>query len=237
MALTTEQINLLTAGISFLFTLLVFSYLLGDNPLFRIAVYIFVGVSSGYIAAVAFWLVVVPRLFYPLMPALTSGNMSELGLLLVIWLASFLLLMKASPGLMGMGRIVMAFLVGVGAAVTLAGALTGTLVPQILGTINAFDMTGKDIGGFVEAITNGMIILAGTVLTLAYFHFGARPKADGSMRRLGLIEVLAWGGRLFIGIALGAVFAGVYSAALTALIERLSSLINFITLIRNMLQL
>ena len=48
------------------------------------------------------------------------------------------------------------------------------------------------------------------------------------MRRLGLIEVLAWGGRIFIGIALGAVFAGVYAAALTALIERISSLINFI---------
>jgi hypothetical protein len=48
------------------------------------------------------------------------------------------------------------------------------------------------------------------------------------MRRLGLIEALAWGGRVFIGIALGAVFAGVYAAALTALIERISSLINFI---------
>jgi hypothetical protein len=125
----------------------------------------------------------------------------------------------------------MAFLVGVGAAATLAGALMGTLIPQVWGTINAFDMTSAsgNIGLFIEVITNGVIILAGTVLTLAYFHFGARPKADGSMRRLGLIEILAWGGRIFIGIALGAVFAGVYSAALTSLIERISSLINFIT--------
>ncbi len=56
-----------------------------------------------------------------------------------------------------------------------------------------------------------------------------RPKADGSMRRFGLIEIAAWMGRIFIGITLGAIFAGVYAAALTALIERIASIINFIT--------
>ena len=231
MVISPDQINLVTGVMGFLFTLLVFSYVLGDNPLFRIAVYIFVGVSSGYIATIAWWQVIMPRLVYPLMSAITSGSMLDLGLILVLFLAAILLLMKASPSLTGMGRIVMAFLVGVGAAVTLAGALMGTLIPQVLGTINVFDMTSAsgNIGLFIEVITNGVIILAGTVLTLAYFHFGARPKADGSMRRLGLIEILAWGGRIFIGIALGAVFAGVYSAALTSLIERISSLINFIT--------
>jgi uncharacterized membrane protein len=49
------------------------------------------------------------------------------------------------------------------------------------------------------------------------------------MHRFGLIELFAWVGRIFIGITLGAVFAGVYSAALAALIERFSSLVNFIT--------
>jgi len=231
MLISADLINLVTGLISFLFTLLIFSYVLGDNPLFRIAVYIFVGVSAGYIAAVTWWQVIMPRLVYPLMSAIASGNMLDLGLMLALLFAAFLLLTKASPHLSGMGRIVVAFLVGVGAAVTLAGALIGTLIPQVLGTINAFDMTfvsGKDIGYFIEAISNSVIILVGTVLTLSYFHFGARPKADGSMRRLGLIEALAWGGRIFIGIALGAVFAGVYAAALTALIERISALINFI---------
>jgi hypothetical protein len=231
MIITPDMINLVTGLISFLFTLLIFSYVLGDNPLFRIAVYIFVGVSSGYIAAVAWWQIIMPRLVYPLMSAISSGNMLDLGLMLVLLFAAVLLLAKASPSLSGMGGIVMAFLVGVGAAATLAGALTGTIIPQILGTINAFDMSSasqKGISYFVEAITNGVIILAGTVLTLSYFHFGARPQTDGSMRRLGLIEALAWGGRIFIGIALGAVFAGVYATALTSLIERISSLINFI---------
>jgi uncharacterized membrane protein len=68
------------------------------------------------------------------------------------------------------------------------------------------------------------------ITSLAYFHFGARPQADGSMRRMGLIEIIAWVGRIFIGITLGAIFAGVYAAALTALIERISSLFDFFTL-------
>ncbi len=38
---------------------------------------------------------------------------------------------------------------------------------------------------------------------------------------------MAWLGRIFIAITLGVLFAGVYMAALTAMIERLSSILNF----------
>jgi hypothetical protein len=212
--------------ISFLFTILVLSYLIGDNPLFRIAVYIFVGVSSGYVAAVAWWQVIVPRLIYPL----AYGSVSEKAITAIPLLGAVMILMKISPRLTGLARIAMAFLVGVGAAVIIAGALSGTLVPQISATINAFDMNAANARNIsmVEVIFNGAFILAGTIFTLIYFHFGARPKADGSIRRLGLIEISAWIGRIFIGITLGTIFAGVYAAALTALIERISSLINFL---------
>ena len=222
------SLDLITGAISFLFTLLILSYVIGDNPLFKIGTYIFVGVSAGFIAAIAVWQVVIPRLVSPLIS--TSVSITEKGVLLVPLLGALLLIMKISPRLSGMGRIVMAFLTGVGAAVTIAGALTGTLMPQVSGIINAFDMAPYqgNAGLLRESITNGAIVLFGTIFTLSYFHFGARPRADGSMRRLGLIEIFAWVGRVFIGITLGAIFAGVYAAALTALIERLSSLINFI---------
>lgn len=220
------SIDLITGAVSFLFTLLILSYLIGDNPLFRIAIYIFVGVSSGYIAAVVWWQVIWQRLVSPLL----FGSMLEKGLLLIPLLGSVLILLKISPRFAGLGRVTMAFVVGVGAAVTIAGALSGTLIPQAVGTINAFDVVAASAQNIdiVEVAFNGVFILAGTVFTLIYFHFGARPKADGSMRRFGLIEILAWGGHIFIGITLGAIFAGVYAAALTALIERIASLINFI---------
>jgi len=229
----------LIAGIlGFIFTLLIFSYLIGDNPLFRVAVYIFIGVSSGYIAAVAWWQVIMPRLAHPLISALGSGAVVDSVLMLIPVLGVLFLILF--PRHTGLGQVVMAYLVGVGAAVTIAGALIGTLLPQIQGTVNAFDMSsvaGKDPGYLIEALFNAVVILIGTIVTLSYFFFGARQKTDGSMRRAGLIEIFAAVGRVFIGIALGAVYAGVYAAALTALIERISSLINFITLMRSLLQL
>ena len=224
-------LDLISGVLSFLFTLLIFSYLIGDNPLFRIAVYIFVGVSSGYIAAIAWWQVIWPRLIQPLISAMLGGSLLEKGLIFVPLLGAVLILMKVSPRLAGMSRFVMAFLVGVGAAVTIAGAVAGTLIPQVMGSINAFNtasVAGKDFSYYIELVTNASIILAGTVFTLIYFHFGARAKADGSTRRNGLIEISAWVGRIFIGIILGTVFAGVYAAALTVLIERIMSLIDFL---------
>lgn len=221
--------DLISGVLSFLFTILILSYLIGDNPLFRIAVYIFVGVASGYVAVVIWWQVIIPRLLTPLVSALVTGSLAEQLIMLVPLLGSAFILMKISPRLAGVARITMAFLVGAGAAVIISGALIGTLIPQVEAAINFFDRSAAAARNidFLEVAGNGLIILAGTVTSLIYFHFGARPKADGSMRRFGPIEILAWVGRIFIGITLGAIFAGVYAAALTALIERISSLINF----------
>ena len=38
--------------VSFVVTLLIFSYIFGDNPLFRLASYAFVGVAAGYAVVV-----------------------------------------------------------------------------------------------------------------------------------------------------------------------------------------
>ncbi len=220
------SLDLITGLLSFVFTLFIFSYLIGDNPLFRIAVYIFVGVSSGYIASIAWWQVIWPRLINPLI----FGSILEKGFMLVPLIGAILIFMKILPRMAGMARFAMAFMVGVGAAVTIYGAVAGTLIPQVLGTINIFDLLAASARNVspIESIFNGSVILAGTIFTLIYFHFGARPKADGSMQRMRLIELFAWVGRIFIGITLGTVFAGVYAAALTAFIERIISIINFI---------
>lgn len=212
-----NTLNIFTGLAGLLFTLMIFSYVIGDNFLFRLALYIFTGVSAGYIASVSWWQVLVPKLIIPL----TTNPVQEV-LLLVPLLGIFMIIMKISPRLSGIARFAMAFIVGTAAAVTIAGALRGTLIPQVEGTINAF----SPALGLINIMTNGLAVLLGTALTLIYFHFGAHTRADGSVRRLGVIEILAWLGRFFIGVTLGVVFAGVYAAALTALIERISSMIN-----------
>ncbi len=213
--------DLLVGALSFLFTLMIFSYLLGDNPLFRIATYIFVGATAGYVSAVAMWQVVFPRLIHPLV----YGSGTEKALAVVPLLLAGLLLMKGWPRLSHLGAPAMAYLVGVSAAVAVGGAVIGTLFPQAFASMDAFHLELASIP--IEPFLNAAFILVGLVTTLAYFHFGARVTADGSVRRFGFIEILARVGRIFIAITLGVLFAGVFSASLTAFIERLVSWADF----------
>ena len=71
-------------------------------------------------------------------------------------------------------------------------------------------------------------MLVGTITTLVYFHFGAKATATGPQRG-PLVRVLAWVGQIFIAITFGVIFAGVFMAAMTALIERLTFLGIFVS--------
>ena len=227
MALSSEFIS---AFVSFLITLLILSYLIGDNPLFRAAVYIFVGVSAGYVTAVAWNQVIMPLLIHPIVSGEIFSNFFQAILLAFPLLGSALLLTKASPRLSNLGQLPVAYLSGVGAAVTIGGATLGTLFPQLAATFNNFDIEMAVTREIPTAfmILNGALILIGVIATLAYFHFGARQEDDGAIKRNIFVNILTWVGRVYIAITFGVLFAGVYMAALTALIERMDSIRNFI---------
>ena len=210
------SIEFISAIVGFILTLMIFSYLIGDNPLFRVALYLFIGVSSGYAATVIVYYVLLPKL----------GEIQTNVLLVIPLILGVSLLAKLSPRISWIGNFAMAMLVGVGAAAAVGGALLGTLIPQAQAAIDAFDLRSSASPAlqFVE----GVVMLAGTVLTLAAFQFGAKRAPDGTPKRNVLLEWAAWFGRLFIAITFGVLFAGVYMAALTAMIERLSSVITFI---------
>ncbi len=214
-------IELISALVGLFLTLMVFSYLIGDNPLFRIAVYLFIGVASGYAATIVWHYVLVPKLLQPLM---------ALNPLTIIPLAfGVSLLAKLSPRTAWIGSFAMAVLVGVGAAAAVGGALIGTLLPQAQAAIDGFDILSAGSG--LEAVSRllaGVVMLGGTVFTLASFHFSAGRAVDGVPKRNRIIEGIAWVGRIFIAITFGVLFAGVYMSALTAMIERLSFVLNFI---------
>ena len=216
-----ELIELISGLVGLLLTLMVFSYLIGDNPLFRIAVYLFIGVASGYAATIVWHYVLVPKLFQAL------GSFNPLAIIPLILGLS--LLTKLLPRISWIGSFAMAVLVGVGAAAAVGGALIGTLLPQAQAAIDGFDFRSTEGGtnAFLQLAEGGVMFL-GTVFTLASFHFSAGRAADGAPKRNPIIEGIAWVGRIFIAITLGALFAGVYVSALTAMIERLSFILNFI---------
>ncbi|MRR32647.1 hypothetical protein EG834_20475 [bacterium] len=218
--------DLLWTLIAFFLTILVLSYVLGDNGLFRFIMMIFVGISAGYAAVLIYYQVLLPRLIIPLLTAPAA----EKAIFVIPGVLGILLLFKLSPRLSALGNPSMALLTGVGAAVAIGGAVTGTLFGQISGAISPFDLAGVQAGGnWFTQLLGGIVLLGGTVCSLAYFHFGARKKdSETTGSQPALIQILARIGQVFIAITLGALFAGVLSAALAALIERLAFLINVI---------
>lgn len=222
----TEQIFLI---VGFVLTLLVIiGYLLGDNNvLFRIASYLFVGVAAGFVFVVVVYQVLVPRLVVPLI----SGSISQFGLTVVPLVLSLLLLFKLSPRLSGLGSIPMGYLVGVGAAVAIGGAVLGTLLTQTRATIDLFDLASPASDGSISPalrLLDGAFVLVGTLSTLAYFHFSARARRGQTPARPAFASIFGSIGQIFIAITLGSLFAGVFTAALTALIQRLDFLWNVI---------
>jgi hypothetical protein len=206
-------------------TLMVFSYVFGDNALFRMAVHIFIGVASGYAAVAAVYTVIWPRLLEPLI----FGSADERLFILLPLLLSGLLLFKVTPRLSWVGNAAVGYLVGVGAAAVVGGAVLGTILPQAGAAIAAFG--AENISGAPNppfALLKASIVLVGALSTLIYFQYGARKTTNGQVKRSEWIEAVAWIGQIFIAITLGVIFAGVYAAALTAFIERLAFLTDFI---------
>ena len=68
----------------------------------------------------------------------------------------------------------------------------------------------------------------GTITSLAHFHFSAKAVPNQIPQRARLIELISKIGQVFIAIALGVIFAGVYSAAMLALIERFDFIVQVI---------
>ncbi|MDO9085612.1 MAG: hypothetical protein Q7U53_05320 [Anaerolineaceae bacterium] len=206
--------------LSFILTVMIFSYIFGDNPLFRIAAYLFVGVSSAYVLVLIFYQILIPKLIMPLF----SGDPNQRIIQLVPILLSVLLLFKLSKKASQVGDFSLAFLVGSGAAIILTSAFTGTLLPMIDMITEPFSIDTISFQNFF----GGVFIIIGTVSSLLYFQFSKRTSKKDISGFSKILHYVSQIGIVFIGITLGSVFAGVIISSVIALIERLNFIITFI---------
>lgn len=202
------------AGIwaGFVLTIFVYSYIIRDNFLYRLAVYTFVGMAAGYIAIVTVESVLVPWFELTLDP----DEPARLGLGLLPVLFGLLLLFKTSPRLGRLGNLGMAIIVGVGAGVALVGALTGTLIPLV-------DVTSRAGSG---NILDGVLLFIGVASSLIYFQYLARRLPDGSVERPRGIQLISTVGEGFIAVTLGAIYAAAILTSLTIFSERISFILG-----------
>jgi hypothetical protein len=231
-----DLIGMLFAAI---LTLMVLSYMIGDNVLFRVATYLFVGVASGYAGSIAYQNVIRPALIDPVIqngPA-SIFKPEAIPIFLIPWFLTVLLLLKISPRLARYGSFPIALLVGVGAAVIVGGGITGTLIPQsqaaaeVLNPQNVLPDQGEDILIWLEDLITALVLLLATISTLIYFRFAARRVVTGQAQRSRLTAILAYIGRIFIAVTFGVMYAGTITASMLILTQRFQFLRQVIQLI------
>jgi hypothetical protein len=204
--------------IAALLTLAIFSFLYKDNPVYKLAEHIFVGVAAGYTVAYSFWSAFVPNLYTPLETLFTGGEIKE-GELLWTWLLlipallGVLFFARFHPKYGWLSRWSIAFLVGAYAGLSMTGKFQTDLILQPVAT---FVNLNPNKGGWNDVFLYNLPILLGVLACLTYFFF-SKPHA-------GFIGVTARTGIFFLMAAFGASFGYTVMALISLFIGRLQFL-------------
>ena len=197
---------------SVLLTLSIFSYLYGDNPFYKAAEHIFVGVSAGYIFAIMFWDTVWPNLFGRLMPGFVDAGFDFDATYLIPLVLGVFMLCRLSPKLSRLSRISIAYIVGMAAGMKIYVFLNSDIIGQIQGTT-------INLNANIWSIFNQVIIIVGVISGLIYFFFSKEHK--GSIGKISKIGIF------FLMIKFGAAFGFTVMGRLALLIGRFEELILY----------
>ena len=219
--------ELLTGLAALVLTLGLLTYLVGDNPLYRILSHLFIGVTAGYVTVLAWYAVIAPQLLQPLLAGTAQGNL-QLAVIEAIGLLGGLFLILKSVHVAGRaGTLFVALMVGVGIAVAVGGGLTGTLIPQAAATMVPLFQIGKS--NWPELTIGALFTIVGTLATLGFFYYGGRAEPGSPVDRPALVKPVAAVGQLFIGAAFGMLYAGALAASVAIFAERLSDSWGFVS--------
>ncbi|MFY4730056.1 hypothetical protein [Nitrospira sp. BLG_2] len=200
-------------------TLFIFSFLYKDNPLFKFAEHLYVGVSLGYIIVKTYDSVVLHLIVKPIV------ENGEIALLIPVAIG-MLMLTRYVPKAAWMSRYAFAFIVGMGAGLAIPRTISSFILKQIEDTVRPLlSMTGQDGLAFSMNLLNpgsnlnALIILLGVSSVLFYFFFSIEHSGAG--------RAVARTGVIFLMISFGAGFGYTVMARMSLLIGRLTDLIEF----------
>lgn len=219
--------------IGFLFSLMVFSAILGDHYLTRLAQYILVGAALGYVAVLAWQQVLRPRLFTPLWTATRAGGPADpwlwalLALAILLFIAGLERILrtptarKESGGwravMAVLGSIPLAIMLGVAVAAGVIGVTEGTIVPQFMRAAQ----TGLPWRASPGDLFLGAIMLIITGGSLIYLRADMELIAQQPPILRPILRWWAGLGKRALWLAAGLIFARLLVARLTLLIARM----------------
>ncbi len=190
------------------FTFCIFSFLYKDNPFYKFAEQVFVGLSAGY------WLVYL--IYYVIMPNLITKLITDFHaniILLVPGVLGIMMLLRLIPKTQWLSRYPLALVIGTSAGISMMRYLQSDLLNQITATmINPFAFESK-----VEII-GSILLIIGTLCGVYFFYF--------SRKREGVFALPSKVGIWFLMISFGASFGYTVMARVSLLIGRLEFLLR-----------
>jgi hypothetical protein len=219
-----ESITLWVGG---LLTLMIFSFLYKDNPFYKFAEHLFVGVSAGYWMVVAFWTTMIPNMLgriYPPSMGWFATNPQEAARLvsqdpsylrLIPLVMGIMMLTRLTPKASWLSRWPMALIIGFSAGTNLTRYLQSDFIAQIRATIVPLVVVENGSFSLGGTITN-LIIVGGVLAALIYFFFSKEHKGwFGGTARVGIWVLM---------VAFGAAFGYTVMARISLLIGRMTFL-------------
>lgn len=207
-------------------TLAIFSFLYGDNPVYKFTESVFVGVSAAYAMVVAFWTEIMTNLYSKLLPGLAritfypdiDSTAEPNELYLVPLVLSILLLWRLSPKGSWIARWPLAFFIGATAGIRLISYLETDFVGQLQSTVMPFIVFASD-GSllWIKSLRN-TIFIVGVVSCMIYFFF--------SIEHEGVVKYISRLGIWFLMVTFGASFAYTVMGRIALLSGRLVFLFN-----------
>jgi len=201
-------------------TLIMYSFLYRDNPLFKVAENLYVGVAMGYEAILVWRQALRPQVVDPLFrPVSWHAFWYELAWRTVPIVLGLLLLTRLSKKHGWMSRYSYALFIGWAAGLAIFTETDSKILTQLQATLAPLQQGISDGPWFthiVMPILGTIALLAGTVTVLFYFFFSVKhERSAGAISRVGI-----W----FLMVAFGAMFGYTVMGRLALLIDRLDFL-------------
>jgi len=197
------MLDALLTTVAALLSLCVLSFLYRENPFYRFAEHLAVGVSAGY------WVIILynQSLTAKVLEPLKAGN----PLPLVPCLLGLLLFARLFGKIGWVSRIPMAYMLGVGSGVEIPLILQTYVLQQVHATMRPV--------GFTASTYANLLIALAVICGIAYFFFSTRHRgAFGAVTRVGI-----W----ILMIGFGATFGFTVMGRISLLLGRVNFLVGW----------
>lgn len=206
--------NLLGTWIAAGLTIAILSFLYRDNPLYKFAEHLYVGVSAGY------WVIYIWA--FDVKPMLIDEFFRQAGMekwiLIVPAIFGIMMMMRWFPNIAWISRWPISFTVGIAAGLALTAQVQGYIIPQIQATLLPLISIGTKASETIFQSFNNIVIVIGVFCAILYFYFSREHK--------GALKVGSRIGIVFLMIGFGASFGYTVMARISLLIGRLMFLFN-----------